>query len=113
MLLETKKYLSEIQQATERLMRFTKNRTMKDYSNDDLLRAGVERQFEIIGEALNRIAKYDPGTLSRITDYKRIIAFRNILIHGYDIIDNQVVWDVIQNNLPTLRREIENLLKER
>ncbi len=53
----------------------------------------MERHFEIIGEALNRLAKLDPDTAGRITDAAQIIAFRNVLIHGYDAIDDSRVWD--------------------
>ena len=72
----------------------------------------MERHFEIIGEAMNRIAKYDPETAGRIGDYARIIAFRNILIHGYDLINHEEVWKIIKNNLPDLLSQVEELLNE-
>ena len=72
----------------------------------------MERQFEIIGEALNRLAKADPAAASRIGDYQQIIAFRNVLIHGYDIIDDQVVWEAVQGNLPTLQDKVQALLDQ-
>ncbi len=77
-----------------------------------MLRSAVERQFEIIGEALNRLGRFDEATASRISERKRIVAFRNILIHGYDLVDEQVVWDVVQKDLRGLRREVEMLLLE-
>lgn len=111
MLLESRKYLEDIRQAADRIQQFTKSKTLQDYTKDDLLRAGVERQFEIIGEALNKLTRLDPATASRISNYERIIAFRNILIHGYAIVDDQVVWDVVQNNLPVLLQDVKDLLK--
>jgi uncharacterized protein with HEPN domain len=112
MQLETKKYFHDIQQAVERLSTFTVNKSLSDYEADALLRAGVERQFEIIGEALSRLARIDNDVLARITDYQRIIAFRNILIHGYAEVDDRVVWDIVESKLPLLRREIETLIAQ-
>lgn len=77
-----------------------------------MLRSAVERHFEIIGEAMNRIARYDPETAGRIGDYTRIIAFRNVLIHGYDLVNHEEVWKIIKNNLPQLLSEVEELLLE-
>jgi uncharacterized protein with HEPN domain len=75
-----------------------------------LLRSAVERQFEIIGEALRRLAMDDAATARRITGHERIIAFRNILIHGYAEVDDRIVWDILERKLPTLLEEVESLL---
>jgi hypothetical protein len=72
-----------------------------------MLRAAVERQFEIIGEALSQLARLDESLASRITDHRRIIAFRNILIHGYTDVDDRLVWDIVSTKLPLLRREVD------
>jgi len=81
-----------------------------DYNGDVLLRSAVERQFEIIGEAVNRLSKIDRTIVDSLPDTPRIVAFRNILIHGYDIVDNHVVWDVVQYNLVPLHAEVTALL---
>lgn len=57
-----------------------------------------------------QLARTDPATASRISEHKRIIAFRNILIHGYAGIDHRIVWNVLELKLPTVRREAEALL---
>jgi len=110
MQLETKKYLYDIQQAAARIAEFTAEKKFEDYRNNRMLRAAVERQFEIIGEALSQLARLDEVLAERISGHRRIIAFRNILIHGYADVDDRLVWDVVQGKLPVLRREIEALL---
>jgi len=112
MQLEAKKLLEDIRQAAEAIRQFTGGKSRDDYDGDELLRSAVERKFEIIGEALSRLGRVDDATLQTITHFARIIAFRNILIHGYDAIDNDVVWDVIQINLPTLLGEVDDLLAD-
>ena len=74
-----------------------------------MIQRAVEREFEIIGEALNRIKKVDPELLEQVSAYHRIIGFRNILAHGYDIIDEKLVWDAINKHLPVLVQEIKKL----
>ena len=110
MQLESKKILEDIRLASIDILGFISEKTFHDYENDRMLQSAVERQFEIIGEALSRLSKIDPDTASKISHFQRIISFRNILIHGYDIIENVVVWDVIQQDLPKLHNQVENLL---
>ena len=74
------------------------------------MRAAVEREFEIIGEALAQLAKLDRELVNRISQHRTIIDFRNILIHGYAEVDDRLVWDVLETKLPTLRREVDALL---
>ena len=75
-----------------------------------MLRQAVERNFEIIGEAIRRLEKDDPETAARITDYRRIIAFRNVLIHGYDVIDPAIVWSAVEVDLEPLLADVQVLL---
>jgi uncharacterized protein with HEPN domain len=110
MQLETKKLLEDIRQSCEEILAFTDGKTFGDYKQDRLLQSGVERQFEIIGEALNRLVKIDPDVANRVSHCKRIISFRNILIHGYDLVEDAVVWDVIAKDLPLLHSQVVKLL---
>jgi uncharacterized protein with HEPN domain len=111
MQLEAKKYLFDIRQAVERIAEFTSGQRLEDYLRNAMLRAAVERQFEIIGEALARLLRLDESFAARISEHRRIVAFRNILIHGYAEVDDRLVWDVVETKLPVLRREIEALMK--
>lgn len=76
--------------ATELLAEFSSGKFFADYQADAMLRTAVERQFEIIGEALNNHSKVDQD-LASISDLSRIVAFRNILIHGYAKVDDALV----------------------
>ncbi|MBL8200161.1 MAG: DUF86 domain-containing protein [Chromatiales bacterium] len=85
--------------------------TYEAFSSDALVRSAVERQFEIIGEALNQLSKVAPGIAGEIPEAPRIIAFRNILIHGYAVLDQQIVWRVIHDHLPPLLAAVDGQLK--
>ena len=110
MRLEARKYLYDIQHAGGLILEFTDDKTFAVYEGDAMLRSAVERQFGIIGEAMNKLAKVDGAVAERISQYPRIIAFRNMLIHIYANVDNRLVWNVVNTNLPILIREVDALL---
>ncbi len=110
MRLKEKKYLYDIQKAIEFVKQFTSGKTFEDYQSDILLRSATERQLEIIGEAIAQLAKVNPQLTSKISHYQHIIAFRNILIHGYAEVNNWTVWGVIENSLSKLVKEVNELL---
>ena len=87
-------------------------KTFDDCAHDAMLRAAVEREFQIIGEAISQLANLDPQIASAISEFRRIIAFRNILIHGYADVDNTLVWDIVETQLPLLKKEVEALLRD-
>ncbi len=88
---KTPKYLEDIRDAAAFVRGAVRGKTLDEYRADRLLRQAVERNFEIIGEAIGRIAKSDPEAAAHIGDYRRIIGFRNVLSHGYDLIDDDQV----------------------
>jgi uncharacterized protein with HEPN domain len=106
------KLLEDIRRATAYILAKTSGKALDDYLQDDLLRPAVERYFGIIGEALSRLTRIDPQLVAQISDHAQIIAFRNVLIHGYDAIDDRRVWDAIQNSLPALHLQVEALLAD-
>jgi uncharacterized protein with HEPN domain len=103
-------HLYDIKEAISAINLFINGKTFDDYQQDDLLSSGVERKFEIIGEALNRLKREDPAILDKIRDHRSIISFRNILVHGYDSIDTRIVWGIIEENLDNLREDVEKLI---
>ena len=105
-----KKNLIDILHSAEEIMEFVGKMDFVDYAQSKVTQRAVERNFEIIGEALNRIRKIDEDSMALITEYYRIIGFRNILIHGYDTVDEMIVWDAVENHLPLLKTEVESLL---
>jgi len=110
MRIESKKYLYDIVRAAQLALGFIAGKTFADYRADPMLRSAVERQLEIVGEALAQLARTDPATASQIGEYQRIIAFRNILIHGYAEIDHRIVWNVLELKLPVVLRQSSSLL---
>ena len=76
---ELLKHLFDIREAASAIFRFVHGKKFEDYKQDELLRSGVERKFEIIGEALNRIKDDDPAMLDKVRDHRNIVSFRNIL----------------------------------
>ena len=108
---ETLKYLFDILQACRLLEQFTSGKSLADFERDAMLRSAVERQFEIIGEALRLAIREEPDLAGPISDSSRIVAFRNRLIHGYAGVLSDVVWGILETNLPTLRMEVTRLLE--
>ena len=111
--IEIRNHLSDIRVAANLIIDSTAEISLEEYEEDQLLRSAVERQFEIIGEATRRLANDDISIAEQITGYQTIIGFRNRIIHEYDNITNRTVWNIIENNLPTLLTEITTFLEER
>ncbi len=109
---ESPKHLEDIRDSAAFVLEVAGDVDLRRYLGNRLLRQAVERNFEIIGEALNRLRRDDAETAERIGDTPRIVAFRNILAHGYDSIDHEIVWHLIQQDLPDLLREVGSLLNE-
>ena len=107
---ETLALLEDIRQAAGHILGFAAGHNARELESDVLLRSAAERQFEIIGEALNRLVKYDHAVAERITEHRLIIAFRNRLVHGYNDIDYEVVWQAIQTSLPNLLSQVNSLI---
>jgi len=102
-------YLFDIAEAAGLIRQFVGSRDYEAYVADALVQSGVERQFEIIGEALSQLRRLDPDLAAAIREYQRIIGFRNLLIHGYAEVDESVVWSIVTEKLPLLIADIQTL----
>jgi len=107
-----KKLLFDVLESGRSIRKWCEGADFSRYEADRQLRRAVEREFEIIGEALSRLSRASEATASRIVALPRIVGFRNRIIHGYDAIDDAAVWGVIQSHLPQLLSEVEALLRE-
>lgn len=107
---EIKKYLFDVLTAINSIKEYIgEDRDFNSYQNDKLLRRAIEREIEIIGEAVNRILSKDPKF--KIEYSRQIIDTRNWVIHGYDKVDDVIIWGIVTNYIPRLESEILELLK--
>ncbi len=106
------KYLYDIKIAIDEIDSYFENesRNFENYNQNSLLKRAIERNLEIIGEAINRIMKEDPSF--PIENAKRIISLRNQIIHGYDSISNENIWGILTLHLPKLKSEIHSLISK-
>ena len=107
---EAAAFLWDAHQAAALIREFVSGHDFETFSASALVRSGVERQFEIIGEALNQLSKIAPDVAAKIPNVGQIVGFRNVLIHGYAALDNAVVWKVIQEDLGPLEEIVQRLL---
>ena len=104
--------LADVDRAAADIVNFTEGMNRETYVGDARTQAAVERKFEIIGEALNRLHQTRPEVAQRIPPLREVVSLRNLLIHGYAVVIPDRVWDYAQNDLPGLRRIVRALLAE-
>jgi uncharacterized protein with HEPN domain len=104
--------LHHILEAGGTILEITRGKSFDDYERDQVLRLAVERLFGIVGEALREAARLEPSIQQRVTAFRKIVDFRNILVHGYATVYDESVWERIADDLPQLLREVRFLLDE-
>lgn len=103
-------WLADIKRSIIEIYQFLpEERTFEAFQKDLKSRKAVERNLEIIGEALNRIVKIYPDI--QISHTRRIINTRNRIIHGYDTVSEDIIWAIVAEELPKLELEVDNLMK--
>ena len=110
MLPESSKLLLDIRHALDDIDGFTRGLDLESYSREGKCRAAVERKFEVMGEACMRLRDRFPDVFEKVPDARQMISFRNRLIHGYDSVDDAIVWDILMRKLPALGRQVDALL---
>ena len=108
----TRKLLLDVLESGRSIRDWCGHRTFAEYEADRQFRRAVEREYEIIGEALNRLLHDAPATAAHIGQLSRIVGFRNRIIHGYDTVDDATVWGITDRHLPQLLAEVETLLRD-
>ena len=105
------KYLYDIKESIDSIEEYLGDkRDFFEYQRNKLLRRGIERELEIIGEAINRILKINSDI--EISEARRIVDLRNWVIHGYDKVDDVIIWGIISRDIPKLKEQVERLLEE-
>lgn len=109
---EIKTWLYDILQAINEIEGYYENKSMiyEEYLKDIKTKRAIERDLEIIGEAVNRILKKDKSF--SLTNAEKIIATRNRIIHGYDSVSDHMIWSIVINHLPKLKAEVNKLISE-
>jgi uncharacterized protein with HEPN domain len=109
--LRAKEYLNHILEAIERINRYSNGMDEEEFLLDEKTQDAVIRNFEIIGEASRNIERYHPVFAAEHSDIPWGIAYemRNALAHGYFMVDMGIVWKTIQNDLPGMAEQIENI----
>jgi uncharacterized protein with HEPN domain len=107
---ESRKLLTDMLEASKAIMDFAHGKDFPDIGRDKLLRSGIYYQFVIIGEALSQLKNFDQSLFDRVSENARIVSFRNQVVHGYGAIRDDVTWQIIQDKVPVLHRELVGLL---
>ena len=106
-----KVYLQDITQAITKIEKYTKNLSFTEFRKNELIIDAVVRNLEIIGEAAKRMPDETKQKAANI-EWKKIAGLRDILIHEYFGVDLEIVWDIIKNKLPKLKRRLNQILKK-
>jgi len=104
-------YLFDIISNADKILEFVSGRDLISYRGDELLKSAVERRFINIGEALSKLKALDLTLFGNIPDSGRIVAFRNVLVHGYESVSDELVWEIVQH-LPALRTASIGMLEK-
>lgn len=98
--------------ACERILQFTAERPFGDFISDEYFQSAIYWQLAVLGEAFSIAEQVEPDIKEAFPEIRKIVGLRNRIIHGYDEIEDQIIWDTIQHDVPTLRRHLEVMLRD-
>ena len=107
MLHNPSKLREDILRSIQEIESFCHGRTFLDFQEDRALQLIVERELEIIGEALARLRRDHPNLAEQIRDINKIVGLRNVLAHGYDILEHEILWDIVENKMALVKRDVQ------
>ena len=105
---ETKQRLTNVLNACRSIETFITGKDFAKFQSDDMLQSAVERKLEIIGEAFVKLEICDPELSQKFPDLRKIVGLRNRIIHGYDSVDDEIIWDIATNKVSALRQQVES-----
>ncbi len=105
------KFLGDMKLAAEFVVSTLANRQREEFEQDLILRFAIERELITVGEALNQLHRVAPEIAQQVDRWEDIIGFRNILVHGYDILNTDLIWDIAKKDIPGLLAKIQFLLE--
>jgi uncharacterized protein with HEPN domain len=109
---DVRAFLSDMEEAGRDIIAFTQGATFEQYAANKMMRRAVEREFSVIGEAIARARQTFPEIMDKIDSAQAIVAFRNRLVHGYETIRDETVWEAIQKSLPVLLADVGRLMDQ-
>ena len=112
MLIKTRQRLLDALDSCRVIRRYTDGVDFAAYEGDAMLRDAVERRLGIIGEALHRAAALEPALAEQLPELRQIVGLRNRVIHGYDDVNAEIVWNVVEHRIPSLQDRLVDLLEE-
>lgn len=104
------KRLRDAHQACLHIRRFVNGKSFEEYEQNLPLRLQIERLFEIVGESLNRARQDDPTSAEHIPEVAQIVGLRNRIIHGYDTVDDELIWLAATSHIVRLQERLEEVL---
>lgn len=106
------KYLYDIINCSEFVLQLTKDKSVDDYKNDRVFRSALERELQIIGEAMLQLDRMSPEIVKKISEHRSIIGFRHVLVHGYDSLNPDTVWNVVETKIALLLNRAKEILQQ-
>jgi uncharacterized protein with HEPN domain len=104
---DPRKLREDILHSIEEIETFCHDKTFHDFCGDRGLQLIVERELEIIGEALARLRRDHPNLAEQIRDIHKIVGLRNVLAHGYDILEHEILWDIVENRIALVKQDVQ------